>query len=423
MVHSDSDANRILRLNRRLSARERCVLDAARLWCDVHAAPLYLVGGSVRDLLLDRAHLDVDLAIDGDAPALGRELGRAFGVEAAVHEHFGTATVVGDGWSFDLSRTRSERYTYAGALPVVSPAVIAADLHRRDFTAHAIALELTGETAGALIDPLDGIGDLNRRLLRVIHDESFRDDPTRILRLARYAVRLQFSIDPETERLARRDATYLGAVSPARIAHELERTFAEPHPEEPLALLGSLHALRPIVRISEAVATAFARLRADGCGPPGMAEYLVALAATLDRAAAEQAIDRLELRQHELAALRACREAMQVLQRFEREPTPDPVAVVDAFAALPTASLRGAGAAIGAAAGRMVSRCLREWQAVRPVLRGDELARLGVPIGPAVGEMLKLLRNGTLRGELTGRESEERFVRERLKAGGGGEEA
>jgi tRNA nucleotidyltransferase (CCA-adding enzyme) len=181
----------------------------------------YLVGGAVRDALgsAEPPQLDVDVAIDGDIDDLLAKLG----VESRNHERFETAAVTLDGKAIDIARTRRETYAEPGALPEVEPAPIRTDLARRDFTVNAMAIPLLGEAE--LIDPYDGYADLQARTLRVIHADSFLDDPTRALRGARYAARLGFELDPETDALIR--AADLSTVSTDRVAAELGRIAEE----------------------------------------------------------------------------------------------------------------------------------------------------------------------------------------------------
>jgi tRNA nucleotidyltransferase (CCA-adding enzyme) len=396
----------------RLSAHERKLVGAVRSWCEQHGAPLYLVGGSVRDLLLRRPHLDVDLAVEGDAAALARDCAAALGGTATTHEQFGTATVAGAGWSFDVARTRSERYFYPGALPEVTPASIEGDLARRDFTIHAMALALNGTTAGALLDPFGGGADIEARVLRVLHANSFRDDPTRILRLARYAARLDAAIAPDTAALARRDATFLGMVSPARVSHEIERTLAEALPEKAIGVLADLRALAevlPPLRDVEALGAAFARLRRDGGGPPGPTEYLCAAAGSLPRPQIQSLASRLESRRNLGEALYELPAAVQALRSLGTA-APDPVLVMDRLGQLSLAAVRGAGAASGDGPALLVRRYLNEWRSVRPSLRGDDLIQLGVPEGPAIGAALRRLRDARLRGEVSTAEGERAHI-------------
>src|SRR4051794_33719546 len=182
-----------------LEARLATLTGLERIREAAGGTPAYLVGGAVRDLLLGREdRADIDVVVEGDVAAIAAALGG----EARSHERFGTATVrVGD-LVADLAAARAESYAHPGALPEVRPAALADDLARRDFSVNAMAIPLGGEAR--LIDPHEGAGDVERRALRVLHGRSFVDDPTRALRAARYAARLGFALDPETEALVRK---------------------------------------------------------------------------------------------------------------------------------------------------------------------------------------------------------------------------
>ena len=170
---------------------------------------MYLVGGAVRDLLLGGRPLDLDLVVEGDAAAFAASLGG----ELKVHDRFGTSTVTLDGFSYDIARARRETYAHPGALPDVAPAPLAEDLERRDFTVNTLALALAGDRAGELHSVPPALEDLDARRLRVLHDQSFIDDPTRLFRLVRYATRLGFEIEPHTRALAER------AIAGGALAH------------------------------------------------------------------------------------------------------------------------------------------------------------------------------------------------------------
>jgi tRNA nucleotidyltransferase/poly(A) polymerase len=183
--------------------------------------PVYLVGGAVRDLLLGRGRADIDVVVEGDAGALAARLG----AEPVEHERFATAKVELDGHQVDIASARTETYAHQGALPEVAPAAaIEADLGRRDFTINAMAIPLRGDAQ--VIDPYDGRTDLAAGLLRILHRESFVDDPTRAIRAARYAARFGFEPEPQTAALLR--ATDLDTVSADRRQAELLRLAAEP---------------------------------------------------------------------------------------------------------------------------------------------------------------------------------------------------
>jgi tRNA nucleotidyltransferase (CCA-adding enzyme) len=197
---------------------------------------VYVVGGAVRDVLLGRVPHELDFVVEGDAVAVARRAAERLGGDVIVHDRFGTATVTAPEATFDLAGARRERYERPGALPDVElGASLDEDLARRDFTVNAIALHLAD---GELTFHAGAERDLEAHLLRVLHDRSFRDDPTRLLRLARYAARLGFAAEPETDRLAAEAVAggAIDAVTGSRLGAELRLLLGEPQPEALLAL-------------------------------------------------------------------------------------------------------------------------------------------------------------------------------------------
>jgi tRNA nucleotidyltransferase (CCA-adding enzyme) len=240
---------------------------------------VYVVGGAVRDLLLDRVPRELDFVVEGDAVAVARRAAARLGGGVLVHERFGTATVSAPGVVFDLAGARRERYERPGALPEVElGASLREDLARRDFTVNAIALHLSD---GRLVAVAGALADLEWGVLRVLHERSFRDDPTRLLRLARYGARLGFEPEPETDALAAA-AVADGAVHTVtgpRLGAELRLLLGEPQPAALLAL--ERHGLgAAVVHAGFAVDPARVRGAIDLC-PPDADQGLAALAACL----------------------------------------------------------------------------------------------------------------------------------------------
>jgi tRNA nucleotidyltransferase (CCA-adding enzyme) len=186
---------------RELLARVRSLPAAGPLLARLRDAEnVHLVGGAVRDLLLGQDPPDLDLVVDGDLGTVVQMLAGA----TISHERFGTATVTLEGFTYDIAAARRETYAYPGALPEVEPATLAEDLMRRDYTVNALALALGGPVAGKLSAVPRALEDLQAGVLRVLHAGSFEDDPTRLFRLARYAARLGFTVEPPTLALAER---------------------------------------------------------------------------------------------------------------------------------------------------------------------------------------------------------------------------
>jgi tRNA nucleotidyltransferase (CCA-adding enzyme) len=219
---------------------------------------LYIVGGFVRDLLLDRPSLDFDLVVEGDAIALARALAKKYGGRVTSHSRFGTAkwmvseirppeTFPGNlPETLDLVTARTEFYTHPTALPTVEKGSIKLDLHRRDFTINTLALRLDGNHYGELHDYWGGLTDLRHGVVRVLHSLSFVDDPTRILRAVRFEQRFGFRIEARTLELLQEAASLLGRVSGDRIRHELNSILSEERSFQMLARLDELDLLAAI---------------------------------------------------------------------------------------------------------------------------------------------------------------------------------
>jgi tRNA nucleotidyltransferase (CCA-adding enzyme) len=329
--------------------------------------PVYLVGGSVRDILLGRDRDDLDVVVEGDAVALARELG---GQELSAGR-FATASAVIDGVRVDLAGARRETYPAPGALPEVEPASLAEDLARRDFTINAMAVPLGGDPD--LIDAHGGEQDLRSGVLRILHERSFTDDPTRALRAARYAARLGFGLDPDTERLLRQ--ADLESISQDRVQAELRRIAAEQDPRSAIELAAGWG----LVDLPAEAAELVGRVAELTVSPPWseLAPRTEAVLAALEGPAP------------------AVRELAGTVPASPSE-------------ALPLVAGRGgAELALARALGaEWLDRYASEWRHVRLEIDGDDLLAEGVPEGPAVGRGLGAALAAKLDGQLAGREAE-----------------
>ncbi len=203
--------------------------------------PVYLVGGAVRDFVMGRRTRDLDFTVDGNPKPLVDFCAKLVKVEPIPFDSFGTWRLVGSKrWEIDFATSRSESYPFPASLPVVkTPVPIEEDLKRRDFTINAMALKLSGEISSEILDPFGGLKDIQSRKIRVLHDVSFEDDPTRVFRAARYAGRFNFSCVPEIEKLARRSlkAGYPQKLSRHRVLSEILKILSEENPHSALVLL------------------------------------------------------------------------------------------------------------------------------------------------------------------------------------------
>ncbi len=204
--------------------------------------PVYLVGGVVRDLLLRRPVYDFDIVVEGDAIGLARELAAKLGAAFCRHHSFGTATVTIGRHRIDFATARTEHYTHWGALPRVKPSTLTEDLRRRDFTINALAISLNKDDWGRMLECSRGLDDLDNGLLRVLHDKSFLEDPTRILRAIRFEQRFSFKLEENTFNLFTEafGQNALGYVSQHRLRDELVLLLREPEPRRVIRRIDSL---------------------------------------------------------------------------------------------------------------------------------------------------------------------------------------
>ncbi len=391
-----------------LLARVRALPGAAALLerLDPDGPPVHLVGGAVRDLLLGHMPLELDIVIEGDVAPVAARLGG----DIRSHDRFGTATVTVDGRTIDLARARRESYGRPGALPEVEPAGLSEDLNRRDFTVNAGAVALTGAQPGALVSDPQLPDDLTAGVLRVLHDASFIDDPTRLLRLARYAGRLGFTAEPHTRALVD-DAVRSGALSTvtgARIGAELRLLAAEP---DPLAALAALHDLGldvPLGLDGDPPTIELAR-RALALLPAGERPDRLVLAAALDRRARTEAPGTLragldlwgfEAADRE-ALVAAASRSQELADALEAAGTPSEIAAAARHA--PPELVALAGALGPAAAARQWLERLRH---VRLEITGDDLLAAGIPRGEAIGRGLREALREKLDAHVSGREEE-----------------
>jgi tRNA nucleotidyltransferase (CCA-adding enzyme) len=433
--------------------------------------PLYFVGGLVRDLLLGKTAVDLDMVVEGDAIKLVRHLQKTFGGEVHAHQRFGTAKwfVTNEIWqtvkeaggqgsggagenfsrhhpftpsplhpitpsplhptlpeTIDFVTARSEFYTEPSALPEVTRGSIKLDLHRRDFTINTLAVRLDGAHLGELLDFYGGRRDLEQGLIRVLHSLSFVDDPTRMLRAVRLEQRLHFRIETRTAELMASALPMLDRVTGDRIRHEIELALRESAPAVGMARLAELDILARIhsaLHWSEAIAAAFAQVDLELQRDIWQRErpsrwrtflYFAQMLAPLSPGEQEAVMTRLRVRKatrEDISALAHCLEAAAGLPA-----EPRPSQIERALRPYHPRVLLTARIALDDTPGAAwVERYYAEWRGVKTAVSGDDLRAMGLKPGPAYSIILDQLLAARLDGEISS-EAEEQALLEHILA-------
>ena len=377
---------------------------------------VYLVGGVVRDLLLSgsgpHSHLrfDLDLVVEGDAVRLAERVAATDRAKLIARHRFGTAKLKYQESTLDLATARKETYARPGALPTVTPGTLKDDLMRRDFSINAMAISLAAEDYGELIDPHEGKRDLEHRSLRVLHPASFSDDATRILRGVRYEQRLGFEFEAQTLRLLTRNVPTLDTISGDRIRHELQLILEEDRPEFTVRRLGELGALQRIGTCLRGDTWIFGKFdRARRVKKYGQLPslYFCLLIYSCGDSEADQLLERLNM---PASLSRAVRDTLRLKAQLSLLQKPglkasevyyllhehDPLAIETNAIASESALIRS-----------RLQLFLKKLRYVRTSLNGDELKRLGIPAGPKMGRIIRILHEAKLDGEVRTASEEE----------------
>ncbi len=411
-------------LDRLLPPRDRALMEEIGRFADSRGWKVYSVGGSVRDLLLGSGrNFDLDILVEEHGLEFARLFARSVGGTCKLYRRFATAMVIlRGGRRIDVTTTRGEVYPEPGALPEIVPGSLEEDIHRRDFTINALAFSLNRDCFGRLIDLTGGVADLKAGKIRVLHERSFRDDPTRIFRAVRFRQRLGFAVEPRTEELIRTavDLRLFETVSPERLRHELELIFAEPDPPGAVAAMAGYDQLRfihPRLKMGEGTKSFLERLGTEltwfkktfpreTVSPWRV--YFGALISRLDPDDLLETAGKFNLSRRFFEQLRRARDDRAAIAETlskEEEPLPSRVCALLSGRSPEIWLILLARITSGPAI-RRFRRFLTRYRFVSGEVTGRDLRVLGLPPGPAYRPILEELLAARLDGRIGSREEE-----------------
>jgi len=428
-------------LHRLLPQERLSLLRELGILADERGVSLYLVGGVVRDLLLGHVTLDLDLTVEGDGIVFARLVADRYRAGLAVFERFATARLVfPDGLKMDIATTRRESYAQPAVLPTVQPASIEEDLYRRDFTINAMAVQLNSGQFGRLLDVYGGQRDLRARTIRVLHEGSFQDDPTRIFRAIRFEQRFGFHLERTTLRLLAQAAStsLIQQLSGPRLQNEILLLFAEHDPVRAIARLGQLKLLRflhrrlcytqNVKRTVTAVPKALAWWvrRFPDSATDGPIVHLMALSSESSPVVVAAIIRRLALSREQAKNMSTIGRGLdRVLKRLTSKGTVRPSQVYRLLADLPDESLvlllaKQVSRQQGVGLNRL-KRYLGAYmknRMIKTALAGRDLQAMGLEPGPEYKVILGKLLDARIDGMVTTEAEERALVRKWLTGRG-----
>jgi tRNA nucleotidyltransferase (CCA-adding enzyme) len=398
---------------------------------DATGFPVYLVGGIVRDLFLRVANLDIDIVVEGDGITFAGMLVKEMGGRMKTHQKFGTAVVMlPNGLKLDIATARLEYYESPAALPTVELSSIKKDLYRRDFTINTLAVRLNTKHFGELIDFFGGLRDIKEKTMRILHNLSFVEDPTRVFRAIRFEQRFGFQISKHTLNLVKTAVTMklFNKLSGDRIFGELMLMFSETDPGRVLRRMSDLDLLKfihPNLKYSGELERLFSnigetltwfRLLYLDVKPDIGFIYLLGFLDRIKDEAVEEALERLSVPERIRRRVRTARaRSREVLYLFYRNQNLPASRIYDLLVPLDVESiLLMMAKARRETARKYISLYLTRLRSVRIALTGDDLKALGIPPGPRYKKLLAGLLDAKLDGLVKTREEEIEFVKEKV---------
>ena len=392
----------------------------------------YVVGGFVRDLLLGaKNNFDLDIVVEGDGIAFARELSGKLNGRLAHHKAFGTATVVAqDNSKIDIATARKEIYEFPAALPKVTPGAIKDDLGRRDFSINAMAFGINKNNFGQLIDFYAGNDDLKAKKVRALHDLSFIDDPTRILRAARFAERCNFKISPYTLNLIKQAVSHKmpEKVSPHRLRDELILILKENEPVKCVKLVEKICGfsfLHPRLVVDQKKISSLEKAAKvmkwfeDNFRHKRKVDkwlvYLMLLLEDLPAAEIRKTADRFAFRSGEIKRMLSFKaDCKRAILKLKSELKPSDIhCILDplSYEVILLILLRANNRSVE----KNINNFLHHYNEVRILVGGEDVKKLGIKPGPHFKKLLKQTFHAKLDKGLKTKEEELEFLRRKAK--------
>ena len=406
-------------LTNNLAPDKLALIEEASNIASEEGTPLYIVGGAVRDLIIGRPVEDLDLVVEGDAETFAYLVAKRLSGHVVSKSQFSTAKVrVGD-ILLDFITARNEHYHKPGALPQIAHGTIIEDLSRRDFSINTMAVALHLGKEHPLIDQFGGMKDIQDGLIRSLHDKSFTDDATRILRAIRYEQRLGFSLESNTQNFLTRDLRMIDTISGERLRKEFHRCLSEENSIMILSRaseLGILTAINPVLRntlptlLLAYTAASKKKLNSD------LSDHvqLALLAYEMTPEEGESFILRMRMPSRWMSIVRDTISLKSLLSTLSLAA----LSKAELFQHLASYNDQALRACMLAAkdedAMQLLLLFLRDLRNIKPALNGKDLIALGIPKGTAVGETLKSLLTARLDGKVTSNSDEAELVRKFL---------
>jgi tRNA nucleotidyltransferase (CCA-adding enzyme) len=386
----------------------------------------YLVGGSVRDLLRGEANLDIDIVIEGDGISFAQTLGARIHAKVRVHQRFGTAVIITDLLKFDVATARTEYYESPGALPKVETSSIKKDLYRRDFTINALAIRLNSEHFGQLLDFFGGLRDLREKNIRILHNLSFIEDPTRAFRAIRFSERFGFKISKHTRNLIKtaEKINLFTRLSGSRLYDELNLLFIETEPLKAINRLDSFDLLKfihPNLKITDSLKESFKAIQETISwfrlqfleGEFNESHlYLMALLEDLKSSEREKALKRLSVPSRaKNEIMGGIEQSKKVLLKLHGALENNKI-IYYAFKPLSLpVILFTLAKAKNKRHKKAISQYLATLRKIEPEHSGADLKKMGYSPGPVFNEILRTVLDARLEGKVKSREEEKKLIK------------